>query len=187
MCWRSFRRSCCLHYPLFVGQNYAAQFDHSKESCPNIIPYPSDIKAHKRYAKMKYIPIFVKYDGGLVQRFDSLPQFWNSWYREYINVTFPTVIVRMEDLVFHAETVIPKLCECAGATFRGTLHHTAEVVNSNHGIDLTDRYSGLLRSIIHYGNIARRREGYPTNQLEAAHTLLDPELMAQFGYPYEVP
>lgn len=136
---------------------------------------------------MKYIPIFVKYDGELVLRFDSLPHLWNSWYREYINLTFPAVIVRMEDLVFHAEMVIPKLCECAGATFRGTFLHTPEVSNTNHGIDLNDTQSGLLRSIIHYGNITRRREGYPTNQLEAAQTLLDPELLDLFGYPYEEP
>ncbi len=93
----------------------------------------------------------------------------------------------MEDLVFHAETVIPKLCECAGATFRGTLLHTSKVMNSNHGIDLNETHSGLLRSIIHYGNITRRREGYPANQLEAAHTLLDPGLMDLFSYPYEEP
>jgi hypothetical protein len=169
------------------GQNYAAQFDHNKEMCPNIVPYPEDILVHPRYANKKYIPVHIKYDGGLKIQYDSLPQVWNDWYRQYINVTYPAVIVRMEDLIFHAETVIPQLCECAGAKFKGTLMHSAEVRNQNHGIELNATANGLLRSVVRYGNITNRRKGYPTNQLEAAHKILDPVLMDLFAYPYEEP
>lgn len=173
--------------PFNQGQNYAAQFDHGKETCPNIIPYPGDARAHPRYGKMRYIPIRAKYDSHLHIKYESLPHMWNEWYRQYVNVTFPAVIVRMEDLVFHAETVIPQLCECAGAKFRGDLVHTAVVTNTNSGIDLTDPRMGLMRSVVSYGNIANRRKGYATNQLEAAHKILDPTLMDLFAYPYEEP
>jgi hypothetical protein len=41
-------------------QNYAAQFDHDKSMCPNIIPYPEDMISHRRYKKMKYMPVWVQ-------------------------------------------------------------------------------------------------------------------------------
>ena len=37
--------------------SYAAQFDHDKSLCPNIKPYPEDIEAHPRFAKMKFVPV----------------------------------------------------------------------------------------------------------------------------------
>ncbi|KAG7351069.1 hypothetical protein IV203_010429 [Nitzschia inconspicua] len=120
-------------------QNYAARFDHSKLNCPNIVPYPEDIKAHPR----------------------------------------------MEDLVFHAEYVTRKVCECVGFEFKGNFHPVSEVQNQNHGIEQNATSQGLLRSIIRYGNITNRRAGYPQFQLDAARELLDGRLMKTFGYKYE--
>jgi len=187
-------------------QNYAAQFDHDKTMCPNIVPYPEDIVSHPRYSKMKYIPIWIKYDKDYKIHYDSLVHLWNEWYLHYIefennndhnNVkdvkmkrqSFPLLIVRMEDLVFHGQTVIPQLCECAGAKFiGGDIQHHAKIANNNHGIDTSEgKNSGLLRSVIKYGNITNRRNGYPKFQLQAVHELLDSRLMDLFSYPYEEP
>jgi hypothetical protein len=41
-------------------QSYTAQFDHDDTMCPNVVPYPEDIKAHPRYAKMSYMPVHSK-------------------------------------------------------------------------------------------------------------------------------
>jgi hypothetical protein len=91
----------------------------------------------------------------------------------------------MEDLVFHAETIVPKVCECAGFQYKGNFSHINEVQNQNHGIDLNGTSQGLLRSIMTYGNITNRRAGYPLFQLEAARTLLSDHLMRRFNYRYE--
>ena len=157
--------------------------------CPNIVPYPDDIKAHPRYGNMKHIPIHVKYDKAedYVLKYESLPGLWNDWYSLYQNAfgDFPFLIVRMEDLVFHGETVVPQLCECAGMKARKKLRHTTEVANRNHGIEQNATDQGLLRSIIRYGNVTKRRDGYPDFQLEAARDVLgETELMEVFHYPY---
>jgi hypothetical protein len=167
-------------------QNYGAQFDHGKDSCPNIIPYATDIEAHPRYGGMTYIPINVVYGKGVKVKHMSLPHMWNEWYDPYINnVTYPRLMVRLEDLIFHAATVIPQICECFGGEYHDELRHHAEVSNKNHGIDLNGTAGGLMRSVIKYGNITNRRKGYPPNQLQAAKDILDPNTMDLFGYRYE--
>ncbi|OEU20195.1 hypothetical protein FRACYDRAFT_236264 [Fragilariopsis cylindrus CCMP1102] len=189
-------------------QNYAAQFDHDKSMCPNIIPYPDDILSHPRYGTMNYIPIWVKYDPEYKIHYDSLVHLWNEWYLQYIQFeendknnennsiikmkdpSFPFLMVRMEDLVFHGQTIVPQLCECAGAKFRGgEIQHVSAIANGNHGIEIgTGGYNaGLLRSVIKYGNVTKRKDGYPKFQLEAAHKLLDSRLMKLLSYPYEEP
>ena len=201
-------------------QNYAAQFEHSKSECPNIIPYPADKEAHPRFKKMKYVPVNVKYSTDYRVHYDSLAHLWNDWYENYIEFneheheheheheydkhatmkepSFPFLIVRMEDLVFHAQTVVPQLCECAGAEFKGAggkngkgegeIKHYARVANDNSGIDVSKGHdTGLLRSIIKYGNFTNRRKGYPKFQLEAAKEILDSRLMNLLAYPYEEP
>ncbi|VEU35676.1 unnamed protein product [Pseudo-nitzschia multistriata] len=192
-------------------QNYAAQFAFAKDQCPNIIPYPSDIKAHPRYGNKKYVPVNVKYTKGWTVHHESLVHVWNEWYQSYLEFEgddgdrpegtlpklkapeMPYVMVRMEDLVFHGPTVVPQLCECAGSKYlwgnnTDLFRHTSTVANANHGIDVSAGMdTGLLRSIVKYGNIANRRIGYPANQLEAVKELLDPRMMDILGYTYEEP
>jgi len=190
-------------------QNYGAQFDHNKETCPNIIPYPADMDAHPRYRKMKYVPVNAKFTLKYYKvHYDSLAHMWNEWYQTYMQFDdngndkgqdndtnnkmkepdFPFLVVRMEDLIFHAQTVVPQLCECAGAKYDGGdegFQHIRWIANGNHGIDVSDRQSGLLRSVIKYGNFTNRRMGYPNFQLEAAKDILDPRMMEMLAYPYE--
>ena len=204
-------------------QPYGAQYSFAKSSCPNLVPYPSDIEAHPRFAKMKYIPVTVKYDMrvGFRRKYESMGHLWNEWYGEYIefeNTTttsnnnnnnnnnnggdpqqaettatmkppsVPFLVVRMEDLVFHAKTVVPQLCSCVGASMKndGQTMYVSAQQNRNHGIDKV-KGAGLLRSVINYGNITKRRDGYPAFQLEAAKEILDPRLMTLLGYRYEEP
>lgn len=173
-------------------QPYEARFDHNKSLCPNIIPYDTDIAEHPRYAHKKYVPIRVIYHSENPRVFikhDSLPDFWNKWNNEYVfnrSSTFPRLIVRLEDLVFHGREVIPQICECAGFQTKPEFHIKKGVANTNSGIDLDHTHgAGLLQSIIRYGNPMSRRKGYAPCQLWAARNLLDPRLMELFGYKYE--
>ena len=114
---------------------------------------------------------------------------------------FPRIIVRMEDVIFHADIVIPKLCECAGFEFHNEFGHVSEMSNNNPGTEKNQLFvegqstgssssqviTGLLRSIIKYGNITNRRTGYPAFQLEAAKDILSEQMMATFQYKIEEP
>jgi hypothetical protein len=145
----------------------------------------------RRYAKFKYIPAHAKYVKGLHIQYPSIAHLWNEWYSAYVNETsFPRLIVRMEDIIFRAEEVLPKICECYGGTWRhaneNELQHHADVANQNVGIDVSVG-SGLLRSIINYGNRTLRRKHYQAIQFEAAREVLDPKLMNLFRYSYEPP
>lgn len=181
-------------------QPYGARYDHDKSRCPNIVPYKSDIEAHPRYGKMKYIPVRVQYDKTRL-KYDSMGHLWSEWYLDYIKfqadnktmvspVDFPFLMLRMEDLVFHAETVIPIMCECGGGKMKeGGIKQTSTIANGyNHAVNTSSGInSGLIRSVIKYGNITRRRKGYPDFQLQAAKEVLDPRLMELLGYSYEEP
>jgi hypothetical protein len=92
----------------------------------------------------------------------------------------------MEDVVFHAETILPPICECIGAEFSGTLLYEQDAINPQKvGID-PNAQSSLLNSIIKYGNVRNRRVGYPDVQLQAAREILtNGTLMEIFRYPYE--
>jgi len=192
-------------------QSYAAQWAYSKSSCPNIVPYPSDIEAYPRFRNKKHIPVHVTYDRGMQIKYESIAHLWNEWYAEYVGFkgnanehkqprhtsestmeeqAFPFLLVRMEDLIFHAKTIVPQLCECIGGTLSGDeVSQVAIIANGfNSGIDTSGGLmTGLVRSIVNYGNITKRRDGYPKFQLEAAMDTLDSNLMNLLGYRYEIP
>lgn len=138
------------------------------------------------------MPAHARYHQGLRVKYDSIAHLWNEWYGEYANITtseFPRLIVRMEDILFRADEVVPQICHCFGGTMSNSLEqirYYSNVANQNPGVD-NGKGSGLLRSIINYSNKTLRRESYQTVQLEAAKEVLDPSLMKLFGYKYEVP
>lgn len=97
----------------------------------------------------------------------------------------------MEDLLFRAEEVLPQICECFGGTMWNALgpnriQYYSNVANHNPGVD-NGKGSGLLRSIMNYGNKTLRRQSYQAVQLQAAKEVLEPSLMKLFGYSYEEP
>lgn len=137
------------------------------------------------------MPAHATYIKGLYIKYPSIAHLWNEWYNPYVNATdFPRLIVRMEDLVFRAELVLPKICNCFGGTwtnhYQDTVKYHASVANQNSGID-TSTGSGLLRSILKYGNRTLRRKHYQSIQFQAAQEVLDPNLMDLLGYSYEPP
>ena len=60
---------------------------------------------------------------GKIRRFsysyDSLVDMFSDYYNEWIsNASFPSLIVRYEDLLFHPKVVIKQVCSCAGGKMR---------------------------------------------------------------------
>ena len=85
---------------------------------------------------------------------------WNEWYTEYIEFEnanantdqhdagnnntamktpdFPFLVVRMEDLIFHADAVVPQMCECVGGTLKGDkVKQYVKIASRNNGIDIS--------------------------------------------------
>jgi hypothetical protein len=44
---------------------------------------------------------------------------WNDYYQQYFEIDIPAIIVRFEDLVFHAKETTRQVCECAGGQMMG--------------------------------------------------------------------
>jgi hypothetical protein len=62
------------------------------------------------------IPVNVKYDPPA--KYDSIAHYWTAWYQEYLSADYPRLIVRFEDLQFHAKEMVDIVCQCAGAVAR---------------------------------------------------------------------
>jgi hypothetical protein len=104
----SWMQSMCKH-------PYAAKWPHSKEHCPNLIPNAVDMEKFK--AQSPTIPVNVKFNGG-IEKYESLAHLWSEWYHQYLNADYPRLMVRFEDLQFHAKEMIDLVCQCAGAEAR---------------------------------------------------------------------
>lgn len=138
---------------------------------------------------MKYLPAKARFNSSIVVTYPSLAHLYNEWYNAYVNVTaYPRLVVRLEDVIFRSEEVLPRICECFGGRWStDSKFHHAKAANRNAGIDTSSSTSGLLGSIIKYGSPTLRRKHYQRVQFEAAREILDPRLMEMFGYKFEVP
>jgi hypothetical protein len=159
-------KSMCKH-------QYGARWDHNKTTCPNVY---TDALKQPTAVKVKYKETVINHK--------SLPDMWNDWYNHYLEVDFPRVIVRFEDLLFYGKNVTETLCKCGGGDPR---HEEFEHVKSSaklgtaaHGSNKTN----LLDAIIQFGNDADRITGMTKTDLEWSHKLLDPNLMKMFDYRY---
>jgi hypothetical protein len=87
------------------------------------------------------VPVRVRYKSGTLYH-ESLAAVWNEWYREYYDADFPRIIVRLEDLVFHAKEVVTKVCECFGGKMESDFLYVTKTakVGEIHGSDRTDLF-----------------------------------------------
>ena len=109
-------QSMCRHH-------YTAFWPHSEKGhCPNLVATDSEIEHFPRLKQLYYesniegigekvdeplIPVTVKYDKDIYDH-DSLAHFWSEWYRLYLDADFPRIMVRFEDMLFHAKEVIER-------------------------------------------------------------------------------
>jgi hypothetical protein len=168
---------------------YGMSWPHDKQRCPNFVPNEIDISLDESLRDAQSVPVLVKY-AEFERRHESMIHHWNEFYAGYYNQeSFPRLIVRFEDLIFHPKPVVQAVCECAG----GRLKHEHDgkgfqyIVQSakktgGHGQEKT----GYVDAIVKYGKGKDRwKEGGMTNQDRMfALDHLDHELMEQFGYQY---
>lgn len=110
-------QSMCRHH-------YTALWPHGDAHCPNLVATDNEIENFPRLKQLYYktnieglgekideplIPVTVKYDKD-VYNHGSLAHFWSEWYRLYLDADFPRIMVRFEDMLFHAKEVIEREC-----------------------------------------------------------------------------
>ena len=122
---------------------YEARWRHDPKHCPNLVPNRFDrgrkpgegtmgikVKFATKHIGNEPIPdnknkTFIEYD--------SLVDLWNIWYNEWHNATFPRLIVRFEDLMFHAEETVFKVCTCGGGTMKDTFRYCEDSAKGQGG------------------------------------------------------
>jgi hypothetical protein len=114
--------------------------------------------------------------------YKSLVDFWNVWYHEWYDATFPRVMIRFEDLLFHAEETVAKVCTCWGGTMRRDFRYVKNSAKGQQGPHAGS--AGFLASLITYGNSTLRNQGILTDKRDVTYARenLDEDLMTEFGY-----
>jgi hypothetical protein len=109
---------------------------------------------------------------------------WNEYYEQYLlkSHDFPLVVIRFEDLLFHAKDVVTEVCLCAGGTMESTFSYVTESAKGGDGVH--EGSSGLTAAMILYGNATKRREPYLERDLAYSKETLSPQLMEIFNYKF---
>jgi len=169
----SWMGSMCRH-------KYATNWPHSPNHCPNLVPNDVDRKVRGFHADGS-IPVRVRYNKTHFTEHSTLAGLWNDWYGAYYNATYPRLIVRFEDLLFHPEYVMGEICKCGGAELNTNFRITTGNAKPELGPHVGTT-SGMVAAIVRYGNAELRLNNFTNDDLEFAQSNLHPELMAKFHY-----
>lgn len=133
---------------------------------------------------MDVIPLFVAFSSGRVW-YKSLIHLWKDWYQEYFDASFPRLIVRLEDLVFHPHEVLSSICSCAGGSFNEenfTINSYSTKGRSDNMSHKRTRGTGLVSSFSLHTVGANRTTGMSLEDIRFANTVLQDSLAPTFGY-----
>ena len=195
--------------PSMCRHEYGAHWPHDRtKHCPNLLPTSVDYEHvnqlqqnhHPRQHPDDYtlklsdsgsIQVTVHYSDFVVVH-DSLVHFWNEWYKQYLDVHWPRLLVRMEDVIFYPKQVTQTVCECAGGVFHNGqndnippfkyITQSAKRGRGQHG-DPSQRTT-YLDAIIKYGTEEGRYTPYNAKDLRYIQENLDPRVMAAFRYKF---
>ncbi|KAL7432890.1 hypothetical protein ACHAXM_004312 [Skeletonema potamos] len=171
--------------------SYEARWRHTLDHCPNLVANELDIGKKKG----EIIPVFVKFatkhigdepmpdpKNRTLIKYNSLVELWNRWYMEWTAAEFPRLMVRFEDLLFHAEETISQICDCAGGTMRPRFRYVEDSAKGDYGPHAGS--AGFLASLVTYGNSTKRMKDILTDEADYKYAKenLDMQLMRDFGY-----
>jgi hypothetical protein len=160
--------------------SYHMKWYHTNAHCPNLVATPEEIELVETFGSAHSIPVLMWYEKD--KPFDSLAHVWNDWYGGYLDVSpYPRLIVRYEDLLFHAEQVIQEVCSCAGGKMRLKDKLIYKHAPKGH-IHKSD--TGFIKAVVQYGNAQMRRKGFLLEDLKYAYKHLRSDLMDIFHYQH---
>lgn len=163
---------------------YAAHWKKTKVHCPNLVPTTHDIEKFHRDGIRTVNDTFnvtVKFDTNQILHWQSLIHLYNDWYQQYYtDATYPRLILRFEDMLLHAPTIVHMIGTCAGVdnvtlAMRPFKYQIQSA--KGHGSH-TDFFKAILKS----GDTQTRIKNMTTEDIKFAMTHLDPELMKVMQY-----
>lgn len=156
-------------------QSYTAKWPHRKQ-CPNL------------KVDGEWNEVTTKFAEGRVEKSTSLAHLWNDWYGLYINkAKYPRLIVRMEDLVFHAQETTTIVCECVGGAMRKDRPFTYVIDSAKKDSPGHDKTTGFVQAWIKYSKPFPPRGGLRSNDYQDMVEALDKEIMDRFNYVHPLP
>lgn len=163
----SWMQSMCKH-------NYEARWPHQK-FCPNL----AQEKLLKN-GEPDIVPLRVRYNPPA--EYKSLAHYWAQWYKEYLEADYPRLIVRFEDIQFHAKELIETVCQCAGAVPRNDDALFRYVVDSAKWGAAHKSQTNMISAMAKYGSEEKRFTGMREADWLVAKQVFTPEIMDLFGY-----
>jgi cell fate (sporulation/competence/biofilm development) regulator YmcA (YheA/YmcA/DUF963 family) len=157
---------------------YAAQWRSIEGHCPNLVPTTPQEKdmIHPK----ETFAVSIHYHTQNVTHHESLSELYNEWYGNWLDVEYPRLVIRFEDLMFHAEHVVEKVCKCAGGKLaEGPFQYTTGSAKT--GISHKGS-NGLVKSMLKYGDIQKRTHAYTPMDLDYAKSSLRSDVLDLFHY-----
>ena len=162
-------QSMCKH-------GYEARWPHKYGSlCPNLAK-----KKLLRNGTPEMIKLKIAYKPPA--EFKSLAHYWGEWYKQYLEADYPRLIVRFEDIQFHAKELIETVCQCAGAVPRHDDAIFRYVVDSAKWGAAHKSSTNMISAMVKYGSDEQRFTGMSEADFLVAKEVFTPELMELFGY-----
>jgi hypothetical protein len=163
-------------------QGYGVRWDHdSTKHCPNLIPNGFDKRrfgkrlAHSNITSMR---VWMGPNPTVGPSWDSLIHYWNAWYESYLNASWPRLIIRFEDTLFHPKQVMNEVCHCAGGELFQPFQFLLDEAKWNH----KHQQNNMITAMIRYGTEKGRYHNMTANDLAFAHRTLNPTLLEAFCY-----
>ena len=166
----SWLQSMCSH-------PYATFWRHGKHHCPNLVASEGDRKEYKQVPKESF-EVKIKFDKNMHYKSKSLVHLWSEWYRQYLEVDYPVLLVRFEDLVFQPVTVLREIADCVDGVLNDKIVYQVKSSKAHgSGTDYT-------KAIIKTADTKARPNNMTAADLAFAQQHLDPELMELFHYHF---
>ena len=159
-------------------KGYTARWHHGRKgnNCPNLKPQGN------------WNEVTTKYADGRVEYSDSLAHLWNDWYKMYLeDAKYPRLVVRLEDLVFHAKETTAAICTCVGGEMQTDKPFTYVLDSAKADSRGHDTSTGFIQAWIKYSKDIPPNRGMTKADYEAAIQALNPKFMEQFQYKHAEP
>lgn len=115
--------------------------------------------------------------------YDSLADLWRVWIDEYVSRSdIPRLIVRFEDMLFHAENVMEAIRRCVGVASEASPTAADEAPFYYEIGKSKDRGSDFVQALERYGTGKNRFRGMKRDDLAYTKTAFPDDLMELFGY-----
>ena len=128
-----------------------------------------------------------KFAEGRTEYSDSLAHLWNDWYGYWFDADYPRLIVRLEDLVFHAQETTTTICTCVGGEIRKDRPFTYIIDSAKADSPGHDASVGFIQAWIKYSKEFPPNGGFTKSDYEAAKEALNLDYMGQFHYKHPPP